>query len=119
MTAEYDLTAKMTPYLDRHLVFPIFMFLRESEMYNLKDIDKAELQLLAGTNMIDFIKEKYDEVGEPAPDNLDDRREQVIEDLGSDRNRVLTFLQILEDEDKVKKISWHENDQRVVPSLRA
>jgi len=105
MTAEYDLTAKMTPYLDRHLVFPIFMFLRESEMYNLKDIDKAELQLLAGTNMIDFIKEKYDEVGEPAPDNLDDRREQVIEDLGSDRNRVLTFLQILEDEDKVKKLA--------------
>ena len=32
--AEFDLTSRMSPYLDRHLVFPLLEFLPEKELYN-------------------------------------------------------------------------------------
>ena len=32
--AEFDLTSRMSPYLDRHLVFPLLEFLPEKGLYS-------------------------------------------------------------------------------------
>lgn len=106
--AQYDLTSKMTPFLDRHLVFPMFVFLRDTQMYKTKDIDQAEVKLLEGTNMIDFLKERYDELEQEPPngvEELEERREKVISDLSNDRSRVLDLLELLESDEDVKKLS--------------
>ena len=34
--AEFDLTSRMSPYLDRHLVFPLLEFLPEKGLYDEK-----------------------------------------------------------------------------------
>jgi translation initiation factor 3 subunit E len=100
--AAYDLTAKMTPHLDRHLVFPILNFLSEVGIHKKDDITRAEIALLSETNMIDFAVEKYELIGETAPEALSARRDEVLAQLAESRDKVLTLLQILEDKDELE-----------------
>lgn len=52
--AKYDLTARIAPNLDRHLVFPLLEFLQERQLYADEDILKAKIELLNHTNMVDY-----------------------------------------------------------------
>jgi translation initiation factor 3 subunit E len=53
--AEYDLTPRIAPNLDRHLVFPLLEFLQERQLYIDNHILKAKIDLLNNTNMVDYI----------------------------------------------------------------
>lgn len=102
--AKYDLTPKMTPFLDRHFVFPILNFAQESGIYRSEGVTRAELKLLQETNMIDLSCDKYQVLGEEVPDDLNERREEVLGQLTDSRATVMRLLEMLEDDDKVKKI---------------
>jgi len=52
--AQYDLTASVAPFLDRHLVFPLLEFLQDKQIYTDDQILKAKNELLAKTNMVDY-----------------------------------------------------------------
>lgn len=52
---QWDLIPRMTPFLDRHLVLPLLDFLDEKHIYPAEDIKRAKLDLLAPTNMIDYM----------------------------------------------------------------
>jgi len=52
--ATYDLTPRIAPNLDRHLVFPLLEFLQESQLYPDEQILKAKIELLNKTNMVDY-----------------------------------------------------------------
>lgn len=54
MASKYDLTPRIAPQLDRHLVFPLFEFLQERGLYPEEDILKAKIELLNNTNMVDY-----------------------------------------------------------------
>ncbi|CAG8500416.1 10959_t:CDS:2 [Diversispora eburnea] len=60
--ANYDLIPRMIPYLDRHLVLPLLNFLSSNKIYPDHDLFKAKYELLAKTNMVDFISELYIEI---------------------------------------------------------
>ncbi|KAI3712041.1 hypothetical protein L1987_70590 [Smallanthus sonchifolius] len=51
--AKYDLTPRIAPNLDRHLVFPLLEFTQERELYPNDQILKAKIELLKNTNMVD------------------------------------------------------------------
>ena len=44
-SAKFDLTHKLSPYLDLHLMFPTLQFLMENNMYNGADLQRAQLKL--------------------------------------------------------------------------
>jgi len=102
---KFDLTKKMTPFLDRHLLFRMLHFLKELTLYKETDITRAEILLLEETNMIDFAVDKYGELGEEAPDALVEKREQILEKLQSSREQEIRLLETLEDEESVKKMA--------------
>ena len=52
--ATYDLTPRIAPNLDRHLVFPILEFLQERRLYEDGQILKEKIELLNKTNMVDY-----------------------------------------------------------------
>ena len=49
-----DLTGRIAPNLDRHLVFPLLEFLQERNLYKDEEILKSKIQLLKNTNMVDY-----------------------------------------------------------------
>ena len=54
--AQWELTSKLGPFLDRHLVIPLleFLSLNCKDIYNETDLLRGKLELLSGTNMIDY-----------------------------------------------------------------
>ena len=52
--ADYDLTPRIAPHLDRHLVFPLLEFLQERQFYTEEQLLKAKIELLNNTNMVDY-----------------------------------------------------------------
>ena len=62
--SEYDLTHKISPFLDAHLVFPLLEFLEENTSYDAGSVQRARLELLAPTNMVDYAIEIRGALGE-------------------------------------------------------
>jgi len=102
--AQFDLTAKLMPYMDRHLLFPMLHFLKELGIHKKEDLLRAEIELLQTTYMLDFQEEKYQELGESVPDALNERREEVMALVSESREMMMKLLEILEDEAAVKKM---------------
>uniref|UniRef100_A0A0E0AKA4 Eukaryotic translation initiation factor 3 subunit E n=1 Tax=Oryza glumipatula TaxID=40148 RepID=A0A0E0AKA4_9ORYZ len=92
--AEHDLTARMAAHMNCHLVFPLLEFLqwRPDRAYAVEEILQAKLRLLIqGTNMVDYAMDTHkllhgdtdDDVVVPVPDDMVERRHEVVSRLGA------------------------------------
>jgi len=109
MAAEYDLTHKVSPFLERHLIFPILQFLEENEIYDKEQLARAKIELLTETNMVDFAIDLYEGIQCSAEDTkkreeLEARREKVLAMLEAARIKVLPLLAILESPEQMEEI---------------
>lgn len=78
--AQYDVTAKIAPFLDRHLVFPLLEFLQDKGLYSDDQILKAKIELLAKTNMVDYAMDIHKSLyhTEDVPEDMVERRSEVV-----------------------------------------
>lgn len=60
--AAYDLSRKMAPFFDIHIMLFIFNWLEKTNMYGPNEIAKARLELLRHTNMIGYAIDVYKEL---------------------------------------------------------
>lgn len=82
--AKYDLTAVLAKNLDKHLVFPLLEFLSMKEIYPETDIEKAKIELVEKTNMVDFLMDIWtSHYKAEAPAEFKDRRSEVVEKLNT------------------------------------
>ncbi|RUS20568.1 eIF3 subunit 6 N terminal domain-containing protein [Endogone sp. FLAS-F59071] len=98
MASKYDLTPRMVPFLDRHLVFPLLEFLALKEVYAPDDLIKAKYDLLSKTNMVDFVLQLYQQIHntEDVPQEFAVKRETVLtqlEDLQSEAHKVIDVIE--------------------------
>ena len=56
---QYDLLPRISPYLDKHLLFPLLENIQKQNMYAEKQVLSAQLGLLTKTKLIDFAMDKY------------------------------------------------------------
>jgi translation initiation factor 3 subunit E len=73
--SEYDLTLKVSQYLDRHMIFPLLEFLSSHKIYDEKDILVVKLDLLNNTNMVDFAMDCYRNL-HPDEEDVPERKQQ-------------------------------------------
>ncbi|KAG5463676.1 MAG: eIF3 subunit 6 N terminal domain-containing protein, partial [Olpidium bornovanus] len=108
--ASYDLTEKMVPFLDRHLVFPLLEFLGNKN----EDMLKAKYDLLSATNMVDYCTELYKELHhvEEVPEGT----QRLTAPFERKRNQVLAEMAQLE-QDAQKIIAVIENPE-VIAALK-
>ena len=59
---EYDLTQRISQFLDKHLVFPLLEFVAQKQLYPLSDIEAAKLELIEKTNMVDYAVDIYQQL---------------------------------------------------------
>ena len=84
--ATYDLTSKISPYLDLHMMFPLLEYIdslisSKSISYSPQDVAQARLELLKPTHMVDYAMDIYREVhGENAtiPQDMEDQKAGVF-----------------------------------------
>ncbi|KAI0160101.1 eukaryotic translation initiation factor 3 subunit [Xylariaceae sp. FL1272] len=126
--ADYDLTPKLLPYLDRHLIFPLLQHAadrlpEDADDDTLRPLTQAKYELLKTTNMIDFIGNLKAELDglDQIPTEFEQKREQVLQRLQqfNDSTAKLTDLLGREDvvgnlrSDKVANLEFLKKDHDV------
>ncbi|CAI5504147.1 unnamed protein product [Closterium sp. NIES-64] len=81
--ASTDLTSKIAPFLDRHLVFPLLEFLQDRQIYPEEEILTAKIELLGRTNMVDYAMDIHKSLhhSEEVPPAMVERRGEVVSRL--------------------------------------
>lgn len=110
--AKYDLSNRMGPFLDRQLFVPLLEFLAHRQIYDTRDILSVKLDILSTTNMVDYQIDVYKELHDSseAPDELYQRREDVVRRLHSIREKTEPIAKILEQKEVVDLI--HNSKER-------
>ncbi|CAF4656492.1 unnamed protein product [Rotaria sp. Silwood1] len=114
--AEYDLTAKLGRYFDRHLVFPLLEFLTERNIFDEKEILQAKYDLLQHTTMVDFqldIYKKLNADGEE-PKELIEKREEIVSRFTELSQAVQPLLDAVVTEDAARHIEHQRNSDSML-----
>jgi eIF3 subunit 6 N terminal domain len=102
---QWDLTPMVAPYLDRQMVLPLLEFLKErvdagALGYSHADLDRARLEIVRPTNMVDFAEDLYQslhkggDVASVPTKELQDQKQAVYkqkEQLEAACERLLKF----------------------------
>jgi translation initiation factor 3 subunit E len=106
---KWDLTATISPYLDRHMIFPLFDYLEKlidegSINYSKREVSEARLALLRPTNMIDYaidIHKSIHGADATVPPEMETQKAQVLKDLEDLKQRCAP-LEEIGDEERVR-----------------
>ena len=102
----YDLTPKLIPNLDRHLIFPLLEFLDNNESFTHEEMVQAKYDLLKTTNMTDFVGSLYKEIHnvDDVPGEFHERREVVLGTLKSLEEKSRKVLDLFDDADVLSNL---------------
>jgi len=118
--AENDLTNKLIPYLDRHLAFPLMEFLSTRDVYDQDDLQKAKLDLLSKTNMVDFAMEIHASLHpeDQNPTVLINKRAEVVSQLKQSKIDAAHILDIFGDDDVQKQVQMARDHKILITNLK-
>nr|KAJ3418140.1 Eukaryotic translation initiation factor 3 subunit E [Polyrhizophydium stewartii] len=122
-----DLTLKIAPFLDKHLVLPLIEFQESRQIYAKKDLLTSKHSLLSGTKMVDFSNAIYQELhgvkkNEPG---FEKRRGEVVAKLTDMQKQVAPILEIIQDptvvqqlkQDKVANMMFLSDKHKFKPEM--
>lgn len=103
---EWDLTSKVSPYLDRHMMFPLLEYLDSlinagTISYSTKDVAAARLSLLRPTHMVDYAIDIYKGLhgeSEAIPEEMEEQKKQVFQGLEELRSGCTSLENLCKDE---------------------
>ncbi|XP_060177357.1 eukaryotic translation initiation factor 3 subunit E isoform X1 [Lycium barbarum] len=106
MAAKYDLTPRVAPQLDRHLVFPLLEFLQDSKLYPDEDILKAKIELLNHTNMVDYAMDIHKSLyhTDDVPQEMMERRVEVVARLKALEEAAAPLIAFLQNSSAVQEL---------------
>ncbi|KAJ2722956.1 eukaryotic translation initiation factor 3 subunit E [Coemansia sp. Benny D115] len=125
--AEYDLTLRMIPALDRQLVFPLLEFVSINNVYKKEDMLKAKFELLSSTNMVDFTGELYKQIHDTddLPADFAERRTEVINKLKESEKKTDHIREVIENpevagslrQDKLQNMKLLRDNYKCTPEM--
>ncbi|KAL3755241.1 hypothetical protein ACJRO7_002313 [Eucalyptus globulus] len=104
--ASYDLTPRIAPNLDRHLVFPMLEFLQERQLYPDEEILKSKIELLSQTNMVDYAMDIHKSLyhTEDVPQDMMERRAEVVARLKALEEAATPLVNFLQNPSAVQEL---------------
>jgi len=117
--ADWDLTAKIGPYLDRHLVFPLLEFLTVKEYYDETDLLRGKLDLLSNTSMVDFAMDVHKSLypDKDVPAQFYDKRGEVVENFKKLQAETDPVLKIFMDPEVQHQIQQSRDSKQLLDFL--
>ncbi|RVD89183.1 uncharacterized protein DFL_000201 [Arthrobotrys flagrans] len=107
---KYDLTPKIMPYLDRHLIFHLLAFLRDQQFYPAEELLQNTYDLLEPTNMTDYLMDLWKQIH--GKEDIDIPREFLLK-----REKVMQEWSALQDE--TAKITGLLENPDVISNFRS
>ena len=89
VAASWDLTSKVSPYLDLHMMFPLLEYVDELISkdlipYSSEEVARARLTLLRPTHMVDYAIDIYNDLHGTEgviPSEMEEQKKKVYETL--------------------------------------
>ncbi len=105
-SSEYDLTHKISKFLDLHMMFPLIEWLSEQNIYDDKELLEAKYAYAQKTKMADFTVGVYKALHNTTevPKELAGRKAEVMSELKKLRPAVKPLVIVLKNQDMVKKL---------------
>lgn len=102
----HDLTPRIAPHLDRHLVFPLLEFLQERQLYPDEQILKSKIELLNKTNMVDYAMDIHKNLyhTEDVPQDMVERRAEVVARLKALEESAAPLVGFLQNPNAVQEL---------------
>jgi len=110
MSKEFDLTKKMAPFLDIHMLFDILDWISDVEMYPRNEILETQMSLASKTSMIMYELEIHnklkgiDDESAPLPAYLEAKKDKCIEKNTELAEICKPLLAIKDDVEKIKQL---------------
>ncbi|WWC65295.1 eukaryotic translation initiation factor 3 subunit E [Kwoniella dejecticola CBS 10117] len=102
--AEYDLTQKLIPHLDRHLAIPLLNHLSDVAIYPAEQLAKAQYDLVKGTNMVDYVESLHEQAGAGESRDFAKLREEATARYQELQEKAQPVMKVIEDPDAVAKL---------------
>lgn len=117
--AEYDLSMTIASYLDRHMVFPLLEFLCQLDIYDKVDLDKCHIDLLKGSNMVDYAIEILKKVypDREMSQEIMDNRQEVLNQYERQSAETEPIFQMLGNEEVQEQIQAARDSKQLVDIL--
>ncbi|WAR55399.1 hypothetical protein PtB15_6B140 [Puccinia triticina] len=125
----FDLTSRLIPQLDRHLVLPLLEFLDSNGIYPHQQLLQAKYDALKETNMITYLtglhRELYDlDDQAPVPQEFSQKEEQVMNKLDTLQESVDQIMSVISApevvaalrQDKAQNLAYLEKEHNVTLS---
>ena len=119
--AKWELTSKLGPFLDRHLVIPLLEFLSVNgkDVYDVNDLLRGKLELLSNTNMVDFAMDVHKNLypDQDVPKELVEKRPKVVEKFTQLQNMTEPISAIFQDPEAAHQIQNSRDSKQLVEYL--
>ncbi|KAJ7621129.1 eukaryotic translation initiation factor 3, subunit 6 [Roridomyces roridus] len=99
--AEFDLTKRVMPYLDRHLSLPLLAHLAETSLFDQRDIHIAQYDLAKGTNMPDYAANLFSQIypDKEVPQEFEEKRQNTLLTHQRMQDEAQAVLDVIENPD--------------------
>merc|ERR1712038_1810690 len=117
--AEFDLTAQLGQYLDKHLVFPLLEFISVQKIYDEDEMLQGKLDLLKSTNMVDFAMDVHKTLykDQEVPKSLTEKRREVVDELKRQQEQTEKIITIFNDDEVIKMVQSSRDGRVLFESL--
>lgn len=120
MAKKYDLTAKMAPYLDVHLMLPLLDSLKQLNIYESNEVLKEKIKVITKTNMIDSALEHMDECTDinmnadyaTQKPILEERSKKILQEFDSEPEDIKVVVEFFKNESLVNELK-SSNDLKI------
>ena len=117
MAAAYDLTPRMAPFLDAHLLLPLLDSLKELKIYDGDAVLKQKINVITKTNMVDSALEQMEEVADPKAKAeyatqkaaLEERSAKILNEFDAEPEDIKVVVEFFKNESLVQKLKSGSN----------
>ncbi|VDK52513.1 unnamed protein product [Anisakis simplex] len=110
--AEFDLTKRMVPFFDLHLVIPLLEFIEPRDIYDHDSLVEMHRKVLLKTNMIDSVIETYPPG--KVPKELELRKAEILSQREKLKTKVDPVVEILESEPVKAMMDARDGNSRLL-----
>eukprot|EP00162_Nutomonas_longa_P000342 comp10413_c0_seq1/m.12639 comp10413_c0_seq1/g.12639 ORF comp10413_c0_seq1/g.12639 comp10413_c0_seq1/m.12639 type:complete len:451 (-) comp10413_c0_seq1:79-1431(-) len=104
----HDVTGRIIPFLDAHLSIKLVEFLLDRKLYGESELLGLQLELLAGTEMVDMAASVSKRLGKEDP-AVAEKRQKVLARLEETKTRAAPLLNLLENPVHIRNLRMEKN----------